>query len=58
MDHRVISKLALAATTTLVSSGLLAQTREPLRVGIITDVSCAFADAGRQVRDVNARPVT
>ena len=52
MNHRLILKLALAAVATLPSSGLLAQAKQPLRIGIITELSGAGASGGHQVKEV------
>lgn len=52
MNHRLTLKTVLAGAAILASSSVFAQTTEPLRVGIITELSGANADFGRQGRQV------
>lgn len=52
MNRRLTLELAAAAGLLLASAGLSAQTSEPLRVGIITELSGASADSGKQGQQV------
>ena len=52
MNRRLTLKIVLVGAALLAASGLHAQTTEPLRVGIITELSGANAEFGLQARHV------